>query len=290
MSIDLYNGDCYELLKSMPDKCVDLVIIDPPYQFVSGGKGHSEIAERKHKLNEKINSLDTQYTKNVQNAKKEYIESYIINGKNFETEGKRIKYNSSRKTNNIKALSNGIRNELLYELQRIMKATNIYIWCNKEQLRTYFQFYDDLECNVDLLTWHKTNPIPTCNNTYLPDTEYLFFAREKGVKVYGQYDTKQKWYISSANVEDKKKWLHPTIKPLNIIENLVINSSKENDVVLDCFMGSGTTGVACKKLNRNFIGIELNDEYFNIAKARIENDEMVKTEFEKFEDDQLSLF
>lgn len=62
---------------------------------------------------------------------------------------------------------------------------------------------------------------------------------------------------------------HPTIKPLNIIQTLVSNSSKENDTVLDCFMGSGTTGVACVKLNRNFIGMEINENFFKIAQARI---------------------
>lgn len=130
-------------------------------------------------------------------------------------------------------------------------------------------YYDDKDCNIDLLTWHKTNPMPTCNGTYLSDTEYLVFAREKGVGLYGTYETKNKYWITPANVDDKQMWKHPTIKPLNIIENLVINSSKENDVVLDCFMGSGTTGVACKELNRDFIGIELNPEYFEIAKKRI---------------------
>lgn len=62
---------------------------------------------------------------------------------------------------------------------------------------------------------------------------------------------------------------HPTIKPLDIIKNLIINSSQEGDTVLDCFMGSGTTGVACKELNRNFIGMEINEEYYQIAKDRI---------------------
>ena len=130
-------------------------------------------------------------------------------------------------------------------------------------------YYDDKDCNIDLLTWHKTNPMPTCNGTYLSDTEYLVFAREKGVGLYGTYETKNKYWVTPANVDDKQMWKHPTIKPLNIIENLVINSSKENDVVLDCFMGSGTTGVACKELNRDFIGIELNPEYFEIAQRRI---------------------
>ena len=71
------------------------------------------------------------------------------------------------------------------------------------------------------------------------------------------------------NVKDKKLYSHPTIKPLNIIENLIINSSLRGGVVLDCFMGSGTTGVACKKLGRSFIGCEINEEYFKIAERRI---------------------
>ena len=129
----------------------------------------------------------------------------------------------------------------------------------------YFKDY-----NMELLTWHKTNPVPTCNNKYLSDTEYILFFRENGVKIYGTYETKRKYYITTTNKEDKKKYNHPTIKPLNIIENFIINSSQENDIVLDCFMGSGTTGVACKNLNRNFIGIEINEEYYNIAKDRIE--------------------
>ena len=65
--------------------------------------------------------------------------------------------------------------------------------------------------------------------------------------------------------------LHPTQKPLALIEELVKTYSNENDTILDNCMGSGTTGVACKNLNRNFIGIEKDDKYFSIAKERIEN-------------------
>ena len=156
---------------------------------------------------------------------------------------------------------------ILQEFVRISKSVNIYLFCNKNQLLQYLEFFKDY--NVDLLTWHKTNPTPTCNNKYLSDTEYILFFRDKGTKIYGNYHTKKKWYVTKSNVEDKKQWEHPTIKPLFIIENLIINSSLEGQTVLDCFMGSGTTGVACKKLNRNFIGIEIDEKYFNIAKERI---------------------
>ena len=176
----------------------------------------------------------------------------------------------------IKTLSDGITNDVLNELVRVMKKINIYIWCNKNQLRQYIDYFENLGCTTDLITWHKTNPVPTCNDKYLSDTEYILFFREKGIKIYGSYETKKKYYVTTTNKEDKKKYNHPTIKPLNIIKNLIQNSSKENEIVLDCFMGSGTTGVACKELNRDFIGIEIDKKYFDIAKERIENTGMRK--------------
>lgn len=227
--IDLRQGDCLELMKDIPDKSIDLVVIDPPYDFMS----------------------------------KHYGKSYSEDGA-FGNLGRT--YHKELESNDI---ITGINEDVLQELIRIMKKVNIYIWCSKEQILKYINFFKNY--NMDLLTWHKTNPVPTCSNKYLSDTEYILFFREKGVKIYGTYATKKKYYVTPTNKEDKKLYKHPTIKPVDIIENLIINSSKENDVVLDCFMGSGTTGVACKKLNRNFIGIELDENYFNIAKERINN-------------------
>ena len=137
------------------------------------------------------------------------------------------------------------------------------------------------------MTWHRTNPLPTMNNTYANDTEYCIMAREKGTFLGGTYETKKKYYVSKSNVEDKNLYEHPTIKPLNIIKNLIINSSNENDVILDCFMGSGTTAVACKELGRNFIGFEINKKYFQIAQDRLKG--ITKEDREKKELGQLSL-
>ena len=76
--------------------------------------------------------------------------------------------------------------------------------------------------------------------------------------------------MTPTNKKDKDLYQHPTVKPLNIIENLVINSSQENEVVLDCFIGSGTTAVAAINTNRQFIGFEKEKEYFDTANRRIE--------------------
>ena len=292
----IYNEDCYEGIKKIPDKSIDLVYIDPPYQFCQGGKGHSEIADRKDKNKGEIYSLDTDITKNKmtgggcfgtkkrnyhseinitnvnltpqRKAYLEYVEKY---GKDEESERLRIKANAIDNKENTYFISKGFTNDLLDELCRVMKRIYIYIyiWCNKEQLRQIIDYFDDKGCNIDLLTWHKTNPIPTCNNTYLSDTEYCVMARESGCRIYGTVETKHKYYISQCNVSDKELYEHPTIKPLEFVKNHILNSTKENDVVLDCFIGSGTTAVACKELGRNYIGFELNPKYWQIAVDRL---------------------
>ena len=170
-----------------------------------------------------------------------------------------------------KELKNGINEDILNEIVRVMKKVNIYIFCNKDQLLFYLSYFViNKNCLFDLLVWHKKNPIPTCNNKYLSDTEYILYFREKGVKVYGNYKTKSKYFITSKNLNDKKLYNHPTIKPLSIIETLIYNSSNENDVVADFFIGSGTTAIACINLKRHFIGFEINSDYFNNAKKRIQ--------------------
>ena len=85
------------------------------------------------------------------------------------------------------------------------------------------------------------------------------------------YDDARTVYQAPINAKDKKLYGHPTIKPLDAVMRHIRNSSKENDLVFDPFMGSGTTGVACKDLGRNFVGVEIDENYFNIAKGRIEN-------------------
>lgn len=157
---------------------------------------------------------------------------------------------------------------------QLMKNINIYFWCNKIQIPEYFNFWvNKHNCKFDILCWHKTNALPTYSNKYLSDTEYLlYFKKGKGCCFPKNYEDAKTYYIAPINHKDKKIYKHPTIKPLDITEKIIRNSTKENDVILDPFMGSGTTGRACKNLNRNFIGIEIDKNYFEIAKGRIENE------------------
>ena len=174
-------------------------------------------------------------------------------------------------------LTSGYDFSLLNELIRVMKKVNIYIWCNKAQIEEYLKFFvDKHKCKYEILIWNKTNAIPLYSNKYLVDKEYCLHFR-KGAKCKPlTYDDARTVYISPTNAKDKQKYNHPTIKPLEFIRKIIRNSSKENDLILDCFMGSGTTAVASILENRNFIGFEIDSNYCNIANNRI--NELVKKE------------
>lgn len=161
---------------------------------------------------------------------------------------------------------------ILDELVRVNKRINMYIFCNKAQLPMYMKYFvTDRKCSFDLIKWVKTNAMPTYHNKYLSDTEYCFYARKRGFCNPNNYQDASTLYNESMNVSDKKKYNYPTIKPLPLIEKLLRNSSKPGDTIIDPFMGTGTTGVAAKLMNRHFIGIENDPEYFETCEYRIVN-------------------
>lgn len=170
----------------------------------------------------------------------------------------------------LSAIKDGFDECILEECIRVMKRINIYLFCSKKQIPALLRFFAIKRgCNFDVLTWHKSNPIPACGNKYLSDTEFVLFFREPGVRLYGNFYTKLTYYVTSLNQADKRLYRHPTIKPLHIISNLILNSTKPGDTVLDPFLGSGTTAVAAQRLDRRFIGIEREREYVEIANARL---------------------
>ena len=171
----------------------------------------------------------------------------------------------------LDGIKDGFDEKVLDEICRVMKKINVYFFCSQKQIIPLIDYFvKKKNCNWNILSWHKSNPVPACGNKYLTDTEFVLFFREKGVKIYGEYETKFTYYVTPLNQKDKRQYEHPTIKPVKILQNLIVNSTLENSVVLDCFMGSGSTGVACVNTNRRFIGIELDDKYFEIAKQRID--------------------
>ena len=164
----------------------------------------------------------------------------------------------------------GIDYSILDEFVRVCKYIYIYIWCSKEQILPLMKYFvEGKGCLFNILVWCKTNPTPFANNTFLPDVEYCLLFREAGTKLNDGYELKSKWYLSQTNVEDKKQYLHATIKPLELVERHIAHSTKEGDVVLDPFAGSSTTLVAAKHLKRKYIGIEIDEKWYKVSVDRL---------------------
>lgn len=171
----------------------------------------------------------------------------------------------------LNGIKDGFDPRVLDEICRVMKKINVYFFCSQKQIIPLLDYFvKGKKCNWNLLTWHRQNPVPACGNKYLTDTDFCLFFREKGVRIYGEYSTKFTYYVTPINQKDKKLYGHPTIKPLPIIQNLITNSSQEGDVVLDPFLGSGTTAVAAASLGRRYIGFELDEGYCEVAQKRID--------------------
>lgn len=173
------------------------------------------------------------------------------------------------KLQELKNISNGIDYAILDDFVRVMKKINCFIWCSRMQMLDIMNYFDKLDCSIDLLVWCKSNPQPSVNNTWLPDIEYCIYSRGKGVPFNDGYELKSKWYSSPINKKDKDLFNHPTIKPLELVKRHLLHTTQPNDIVLDCFMGSGTTAVACQETNRQYIGFEIEPKWVKVANDRL---------------------
>lgn len=234
MNIKLYNDDCLNILKTIEDKSIDLVITDCPYHIVSGGCTSYPRADEPSGIFNRRRALTKQ------NAK---------NGKLFDF-------------NDIEF------SDWLGGVYRVLKDnTHCYIMINARNLK-------DLQTEAEkvgfefqnILIWDKGNATP--NRYYLNAFEMILMLRKGQAKNINNMGTTN--IIRTKNIIGNK--FHPTEKPTELMEILVENSSNENDLVLDLFMGVGSTGIACRNLNRNFIGIEIDERYFKIAQDRIEKE------------------
>lgn len=152
------------------------------------------------------------------------------------------------------------------ELFRILKnGSHFYCMSNDKNLKDVLNEAEKVGFKeVNILVWKKGmhTPLPY----YMKNIEFIvLFRKGKARKInnMGSFAL-----IDIKGIRGNK--VHPSEKPSKLMEYLILNSSNENDTILDCFMGSGSTGVACLNANRKFIGIELDKDYFNIGKDRIE--------------------
>ena len=229
---DIILGDAYKLIKEVPDKSVDLIVTDPPYKISAMNQANSGLFRDKSK------------NKNC-----------------YATE-----LNKQKET-----ILRGIDYSILNEFVRVMKKINCYIWCNKEQIYDYMTFFvKEHKCNFEILIWAKSNPIPLTCGHYIKDKEYCLFFWERGAKVQCTTETGKTFFYTAINQADKKKYGHPTIKPEEIIKDLILNSSQEGEVVLDPFSGSGTTCAVAKALGRQYLGFEINEKWHKVSLDRLQ--------------------
>ncbi len=162
------------------------------------------------------------------------------------------------------------------EIMRILKPTgSLYVFYSKEEIIFLKRAIEKSGGYwKSELIWHKTNPVPNFRKrSYTSSIEAIGYAvKEKGNFIFNFKTQKEMHnFLESGICQGKERTKHPTQKPLWIIKHFIEVSSNEKDTILDCFMGSGTTGVACVNTNRKFIGIELDENYFKIAEERIES-------------------
>ena len=258
---EIYCVDSYKAIKDIPDKSIDCIYVDIPYLYNQGGSGNSELGERTAKKRLELMGASDKY----------------LNDNTTRKEALRIAKNTKKKHLDFISIEDGIDYSILDEFVRIMKKINCFIWCSKLQIFDIMKYFlgggvlQGREIFFEILTWNKTNPTPTTNNSWLPDIEYCLYFREKGVVYNDGYELKSKWFESPANKKDKDKFSHPTIKPVELVKRHLLHTTQPNDVVLDCFMGSGTTCVACKDIGRKYIGFEISKKWFKVAQDRLNN-------------------
>jgi DNA modification methylase len=155
------------------------------------------------------------------------------------------------------------RLDLGFDLATLSGFSNWFCFCGKQQLPEMLQFVNGKTWM--LVTWNKPNPTPLTNNNYLPDTEYIVHVWERG-RLFGEYGDKSRFIVWPV---EQNSLPHPTVKPVEIVAKCIRLGSKAGDLVLDPFMGSGTTLIAARHLGRQAIGIEIEERYCELAVRRL---------------------
>jgi DNA modification methylase len=231
--VELYLADAFDVINNFihNGKKIDAIITDPPFLHVKGGMKSKKINAGSYKTDSFVNT-------NMRDFDEEQIFKLL---------------NKSKKI---------FRNSF-----------NGYFFCSKLQIVSYLKWVQKNGLNYDVLVWDRQKDGLISTKFYTSNIDYI-------IRIYGENQSLNKivnqnnqgdveYYTKIQSYPHPKKYGHETEKPIELISKYIKLSTNENDVVFDPFMGSGTTGEACNKLNRKFIGVELEEKYFNISKDRI---------------------
>lgn len=233
----LYHGDCIEIMKTLPERSVDMVFADPPYFLSNGGLSiHSG----------KIVSVD------------------------------KGEWDKTSNYGDVKKFTD----EWMHECFRLLKESGT-IWVTGTHHNIFAAERSLIASGFHLINaviWHKTDPPPLIYRTKFRFSYEMLLWCRKGKKHYFNYDAMFRmakeemhdvWTLPAVRMSEKQYGYHPTQKPEELLKRIIIASTKIDDLILDPFLGSGTTAAVAKELNRRCIGIEKDDEYFDIARRRV---------------------
>ncbi len=259
----IYQGDCLDILKTFPDRSVDLIFADPPYNMQTEG------------------------------------ELLRTDGTAFEgVSDKWDKFNSLQEYDNFSR-------QWLVECRRILKNDGaIWVIGSFQNIFRLGYIMQDLGFWIlNDVIWSKPNAVPNFGGTRFQNSHetLIWCSKSKGAKYQFNYKTmkylngnkqmKSVWNIGICignerlkNAEGKK--IHSTQKPEQLLYNIILSSTKIEDLVLDPFFGTGTTGAVAKRLGRHYVGIEREEQYIKAATRRIQS---VQLELSEFTENQLEV-
>ena len=229
----IIKGDCFSALKKIPDNSVQLILTDPPYNIAKYSTGN-------------------------------------------------IKFNWRSDINNDLAQWDLVEfdpGSLVNEFKRILAPDgNIFIFCSYNTIGEYHKAFDPEFDTFQFMVWHKTNPVPNFRkSSFLNSCELIAACWNKGHIWNFSSQSEMHNFVESSICMGKEriknsegKNLHPTQKPIAVLEKIIRIASKENGLVLDCFNGVGSTGDAALKNNRRYIGIEIEKEYTDATIKRLQ--------------------
>mgnify|MGYP000936853141 FL=1 len=229
----LYQGDCLEVMKNIPDKSIDMILCDLPYGITARNKWDTILP---------LDTLWEQYNRVIKNNG-----AIVLFGSE--------PFSSMCRTSNIK--------QYKYD----------WVWDKKQAGNVLNAKRQPLKIFENIMVFNTKTYYPIMRKGKLRKKGGLNKQPEITGKVKLDYTTYNDKYYPTAILEfsnaNKRNRLHPTQKPVALLEYLIKTYTNKGEVVLDNCMGSGSTGIACLNTNRNFIGIELDEGYFKIAEQRL---------------------
>jgi DNA modification methylase len=262
--MDIRNIEGTQLLKSLKDNSVDLILTDPPY-IISRDSGMNKFSQIVSNIENNGTNIKTEKEweeyKIKNNIKDDtFKDNYIKYGnKSGKKYGYKTDYGNWDKDFTMKELEEFIK--LYYK--KLRKGGTCIIFFDLWKISYLKELMEKYKFKqIRFIEWIKTNPVPLNQSVnYLTNAREIALLGVKGGKP--TFNSKYDKGLYNFPIQGGKKRFHPTQKNIDLFEELIKKHSNENDLIVDTFLGGGTTAIACKKVNRKFIGCEINKEYYN---------------------------